>query len=224
MKIFARLGILIPLILLGSACGDDSQEGGACVPGELGCECNMGSCLQGLDCVGNICAQPGPGDGDSGETIGGDGDPTGDGDPSGDGDGDPTGDGDGDPTTGDGDGDDCEPGLMLCGDECVDLNTSDDHCGECDFACDIALGLIGGCDNGTCEPSLTECLSGDPDPIPCEDICSSMGKTCAPDSCNGATLWTAASQNFCIDNGTPVAGPCSFPNEPIAWYRCCCQQ
>lgn len=78
----------------------------------------------------------GDGDGDPGD---GDGDP-GDGDP---GDGDP-GDGDGDPGDGDGDGPACEPPEVMCGELCVDLLDSDEHCGGCFDPCETGC-LAGQC-------------------------------------------------------------------------------
>lgn len=41
----------------------------------------------------------------------------------------------------------CEAPSTACGSSCVDLQTSDDHCGKCDRSCGGA-----GCDKGTCKP------------------------------------------------------------------------
>jgi hypothetical protein len=81
-------------------------------------------------------------DAESGDEISGDGDP-GDGDP---GDGDPgDGDGDGDGDPGDGDGDPgCEPPLSSCEDQCVNLDSDPNNCGECGKLCP------GICEGGGC--------------------------------------------------------------------------
>jgi endo-1,4-beta-xylanase len=57
---------------------------------------------------------------------------------------------------GGGNDEDSEPGecpgaMTFCGDECVDTESSDAHCGECDSSC--GDGLV--CTEGSCEPETT---------------------------------------------------------------------
>ena len=217
---------------LALACGNgDSGSESECIPGELYCECNQGACLAGLVCNDNICLAPsGDGDGDTsdgntgdgdGDTGDGDGD-TGDGDGApGDGDGD-TGDGDGAP--GDGDGEGCGTGEQLCNGVCTNVMEDDANCGECGNVCDIA-GTTGGCDNGTCEAALSECILAEDPPKSCNEVCSEFGKSCVNLGCDGMTYSWYGSLNTCAQFlGNPNQNDCSHPMlmGGVA-IRCCCQ-
>jgi hypothetical protein len=203
--------LMFLLLTTPSGCnGDDGDDG--CIPGAENCECNMGSCLGGLQCISNICVQP--------RGTSGDGD--GDDDPTGDGDGDPTGDGDGDPT---GDGDPCGADELHCNGNCIDPMTDSNNCGSCGRKCNI-LNDIGGCAEGVCAPSLTECIEAQ-DPIAsCENVCASKGETCAKEGCNTGTFFWYGSSSSCENFlGGPISVDCSEPTEPLSnYYRCCCQQ
>ncbi|KIG11542.1 Flagelliform silk protein [Enhygromyxa salina] len=156
-----------------------------------------------------------PGDGDPGDGDPGDGDP-GDGDP---GDGDP---GDGDP--GDGDGDSCPAGQMLCGGICVDTATDAANCGMCGHVCDIKDN-VGGCIEGECAPTLSECVTSEDPPASCDEVCMGEGKICVSDGCYGQTtfVWYAFGSDCANFQGSHVGGPCTFPNiAETNHYRCCC--
>lgn len=50
----------------------------------------------------------------------------------------------------------CEPGLARCGGRCVDLQTDEQHCGECGTTCDANAT----CDAGTCKPGAPLAATG----------------------------------------------------------------
>jgi hypothetical protein len=76
----------------------------------------------------------------------------------------------------------CAPGLVLCGDECVDTRTDPDHCGSCENQCRSGyVHTVPVCQNGLCG---TACEPGweDRDDAPgCESACVAAGD----EICNG---------------------------------------
>jgi hypothetical protein len=196
------------------------------------------------------------------ETEGdGDGDPTGDGDGDGDPTGDGDGDGDGDPT-GDGDGDGepigCDEGLTMCcpngaancADEwvepfntpewqrwgCVDTQISRFHCGGCSNVCpsdDLEDGNPGRCELSECAPYYQGCVHAEAPTVTCDDVCASVGKTCAANECGFAMAGAPTMRVFtpgmdgCWDGvyKHPVDVACDQPipvEEVPAEVSCCC--
>lgn len=49
----------------------------------------------------------------------------------------------------------CSPPLILCGDECVDIERDNDNCSACGFVCPILTACRGGTCVRTCEPPCT---------------------------------------------------------------------
>jgi len=63
----------------------------------------------------------------------------------------------------------CEDPLVVCDEECVDLNSSTDHCGACDSTCPeepnvsvmcVNLGGIGPACDYTCDPGFVKDMMG----------------------------------------------------------------
>lgn len=72
----------------------------------------------------------------------------------------------------------CRGGLTPCDGACVDLSTSDEHCGACDHACRYAV-RFGGCVDGQC-PSALFC--GRREIRTCDDVCAAHGQVCLDDA------------------------------------------
>ena len=56
-----------------------------------------------------------------------------------------------------------EYGGEMCGEDCVDLASDDDHCGECGNSCGFSEGCTDGvcrCDPGQCNGCETDCFYG----------------------------------------------------------------
>lgn len=155
-SVFKLVRSILPTLLLsagigaavGACTGDD---GGSCLTGSHGCPCDANfQCLAGLTCnisVGGSVCVPDGGDGDGDSTTG-----------------DPTGDGDGDG--------DCKASLTSCNGTCVNLETSNDHCGACNSPCEGA----GVCDNGQCT-TITDCTM---QACPGFSYCDLTSKQCLP--------------------------------------------
>jgi hypothetical protein len=67
-----------------------------------------------------------------------------------------------------GDGDEivveCSPPLVLCGDQCVDIQRDNDNCGACGYLCPIVTACRGGICVRICEPPCIyprECCDGE---------------------------------------------------------------
>jgi hypothetical protein len=223
--LIALLAFFVP------SCSSDSGSGAeeVCVAGEIDCECNTGLCVVGGICKGNVCVEEGQatstggdGDGDSVDGDSGDGD-SGDGDGDGDsGDGD-SGDGDtGDGDSGDGDGDNCQPNETLCDGICVDTSNAMEHCGMCGHGCDVVDG-DGGCTDGVCAPTLSECVATADPLVSCTDVCVGEGKVCVEGACGAILVWYGSLNSCNSFIGSTAGGPCSLPMVPVAdYYRCCC--
>ena len=190
-----------------------------CTAGELGCECNNGQCLGDFVCVGDLCTDPDctPGEllcecnnglclGDlecvdnvcmeGGETT----------------------------TDTDTDGGDCpNANEMLCDGVCIDVIADDDNCGECGNVCGTNS-QAGGCNEGACDPFWSECVSEDMF-TNCDELCTSLGQTCAANSCALRTFTTYGGGCNTFDHlaGTHYPAPCdAVPNIPIGTLVSCC--
>ena len=97
--------------------------------------------------------------------------------------------------------------LTRCGDECVNLDGDDDHCGACDHRCpgDKSLHYAGDCKSGVCTiMCLDSHLDCDNDAANgCEvnrlediDNCAGCGVKCAPPSYPGQQV--KCEQGFCV--------------------------
>lgn len=202
------------------------------------------------------------GDGDGDQPGDGDGDEPGDGDGDepGDGDGDEPGDGDGD---GDGDQPRiCAEGLTLCcpdgdpncddywegpGDEgsedpqwqrwgCVDTEVSRYQCGGCSTKCpsdDLEDLFPGRCEASECQPIYQGCVDAELPTLTCDEVCASLGKTCAAGQCGFYQAGAANMRVFtagdgeCWDGnyGHTVDVACDEPipaEEVPAAVACCC--
>ena len=85
---------------------------------------------------------------------------------------------------------------MLCNGSCTDVMADDLNCGSCGNVCDIVNGL-GGCNNGECEATLSECILIEDPPKSCSEICAESGKSCVDYGCNGVTYRWFGSGNTC---------------------------
>ena len=249
MRNLKRSGMLFALVALPwlgvGACngedGDDSSETGA--EGSNGSGGVDGSGSGGSEAGDSEGGSSGGSGSDAGATSAGDGDGDagtsqgdGDGDTQGDGDGDTQGDGDGDgDTTEDsgGEGGFCDDGLTWCDGECVDTQTSDDHCGGCGQKCEVVqLGIdtFGACKEGMCEPTIYECAGAEGPSeghfADCNEYCEYYGESCAYKGCTGITGVAFASYGNCIDSIAQegYSGTCEASLEIVNGIRCCCTQ
>jgi hypothetical protein len=117
----------------------------------------------------------------------------------------------------------CANNQTTCNGQCVDLQTSQNHCGSCGNAC----GALQACNNGQCgcDPSLTACSSLGGGSV-CRDLKDS------PQHC-GACGTQCSSTQYCLDgsctcrpgfvscNGPNGAAACVNPqNNPLACGGC----
>lgn len=70
----------------------------------------------------------------------------------------------------------CRDGLTLCDGACVDLSSSDEHCGACSHVCKRPS-VFGICMDGKCPPALF-CGGRDRGFRTCDEVCASHGQTC----------------------------------------------
>lgn len=102
----------------------------------------------------------------------------------------------------------CDEPMLDCGSGCVDPMTDPMHCGGCSSRCRIIESgptMTGGCEQGSCLPSLYECeYQTDQDPgRTCEEICGAT-VPCAENACAGFTVaWVP----------TYIGDP--FPCDPV---------
>ena len=78
----------------------------------------------------------------------------------------------------------CAPGKMTCGTECVDLQTSPDHCGSCDLPCSGTTSCVRGTCGSTssCGAGRTACDSKCVDLLTDAANCGACGHTCGADA------------------------------------------
>jgi hypothetical protein len=120
----------------------------------------------------------------------------------------------------------CGPGEMLCEGVCTDVLSDGENCGACGNACwilDTQFGTFGGCENGDCAPSLSECIPFSNPAKTCNQVCSEFGMVCAEDQCDGGTLSSWGFLDSCedFDGGAATTLNCDDPAIG-AYYRCCC--
>lgn len=114
-----------------------------------------------------------------------------------------------------------------------DLGSEDRwHCGELGLDCVGPLN-IGECIDGQCQPILGFDCKGPSIAPTCDEYCAAAGRTCAANSCAGATAWgwggdleTAAI--YCLDGYKAEAialnVACDAPLEGlVSLVRCCCE-
>lgn len=112
----------------------------------------------------------------------------------------------------------CQPGLTLCGDVCVNLQSASDNCGACGQACEVGrVCALGACSSECVEP-FTDCggvcveLNRDSANCgECASVCE-QGKPCVGGVC-GCPDGTLFCQGQCIDPNSDAAhcGGCDSP-------------
>ena len=106
-----------------------------------------------------------------------------------------------------------------CDGACKDLDSDTSNCGTCAHSCALS------CASGKCGPSWSECIGGDDGFSTCDQVCQSIGETCAESQCEGATQQTFQDLSWCEndDNAMPAKEACSkvqgWANPAI---KCCC--
>lgn len=112
----------------------------------------------------------------------------------------------------------CQPGLTLCGEVCVDVLTASDNCGGCGQACEVGRVCAAGACSSECVEPYTECggvcveLSRDAANCgECGTICE-QGKPCVGGVC-GCPDGTLFCQGQCVDPDSNAAhcGGCDAP-------------
>ena len=93
------------------------------------------------------------------------------------------------------DPEECPDGLEACGDQCVDVMTDDENCGECGNACG---------DGESCEAGV--CEGDDPQPEPCDDGLEACGDQCVDLMTDEANCGECG--NACGDGESCEAGVC----------------
>jgi hypothetical protein len=138
----------------------------------------------------------------------------------------------------------CPDGKTQCGDECVDLRWSEEHCGSCGHTC-LVVGGAGECWEGVCPPTLY-CARAAQGFSTCASVCAWYGESCVdtepevPGACGGEHygLYYDLTPDFDCEVGyfsvSGVPGRC---HDPIRWdlpspnggslpgaVGCCCTQ
>ena len=107
----------------------------------------------------------------------------------------------------------CESGLQVCGDQCVDIQTDPENCGDCFVFCGEATCVNGQCQ---CEEGLQFC-----DNFSCVDTqtdvinCGGCGQTCFGGTCVDGQCVCPTGQSFCEDFGECCELGC-------CGTHCCC--
>jgi len=76
---------------------------------------------------------------------------------------------------------DCEPPLVACGQECVDLSYHHAHCGRCDNYCGVEGALYGRCYEGRCTSTVSGCVGWEAKEEfgpTCTEVCANFGMEC----------------------------------------------
>ncbi len=122
----------------------------------------------------------------------------------------------------------CGSGLTACGDTCVDLAQSDEHCGSCGNACDPASNGCNAGSCGNCGPGLIgcggSCVDLDTNLLHCGrcDRACASGATCQQgecvsqpacgaglEPCGSSCVDTSTNTSHCGGCNTPCSGTCS---------------
>lgn len=139
----------------------------------------------------------------------------------------------------------CRDGLTACDGDCVDLLTTDEHCGACGHKC---LGAFrwGHCEDGACASTLL--CAGIGQASTCDEVCALHGQRCDAEpslfrGCGGAGYQLHFDEHglealeLCerdLGSYQPVHAPCSasidwsihggWENNPAEAVACCCTQ
>lgn len=136
----------------------------------------------------------------------------------------------------------CRDGLTACDGECVDLTSSDEHCGACGFACKRPFGT-GHCLEGACPPTFW-CGAPGQGLETCKDVCALHGQECDEGpavlsrGCGGGydiyfenglencELGLGGQSFFVASCTTPIdwAVKGGFESIPAEAVECCCTQ
>jgi len=110
-----------------------------------------------------------------------------------------------------------------CEGVCIDITMDGNHCGMCGMVC------AGGCDNGKCAPSWSECVGFQEGYETCDQICAVSGETCVENGCGGNTVRAYGLESDCEKGQLAIVGPepCDNvqmwpPNASV--IQCCCGQ
>jgi hypothetical protein len=138
----------------------------------------------------------------------------------------------------------CDEPKVACGEVCVDLRSSWEHCGECFHSCRFEGGAGGRCHLGECQPTYSHCILPSDAFSSCVEVCASLGEACASTieeqtkgcSVNYEARFNNAEGADC--NTTHGSGrfnhdPCDTPFDwtqtaaggsqiPMVGLRCCC--
>ncbi len=123
-----------------------------------------------------------------------------------------------------------------CGEsDCVeDLQTDSRHCGTCGNECTTFIGPVGGCNQGECLPTWSDCVDADEASMTCAQICEAQGRTCVEQGCTAAgETWIEYNDASSCENddvyamgtddcGTDLASVIEPTLDP--YVRCCCTQ
>lgn len=95
----------------------------------------------------------------------------------------------------------CRPGMIRCGDRCVDPQLDPAHCGGCDIPCEVCRAGACGTD---CEGFPSRCVDSCTDTSRDPSNCGECGMRCAADSiCVDGTCWLSQPSRC-------TACPCGF--------------
>ena len=111
------------------------------------------------------------------------------------------------------------PGGSACDGTCTDLASDVMNCGSCEHTCSQT------CVAGSCGPTWSDCVWGGDGFTTCDQICQSIGETCAESQCGGTTVQTFGDLEWCMSDQNPTEfdEPCSKVQD---WadpaIKCCC--
>ncbi|WP_434426287.1 hypothetical protein [Nannocystis pusilla] len=111
-------------------------------------------------------------------------------------------------------------GGSACDGACTDLASDGANCGTCGHTCTSM-----GCEGGTCSPTWSECFTAQDGFDNCNEMCQSIGETCAEAQCAGMTAKYFVEATKCMAdlNGLVSLEACDtmqvWANPAI---KCCC--
>ncbi|MBZ5709224.1 hypothetical protein [Nannocystis pusilla] len=111
------------------------------------------------------------------------------------------------------------PGGSACGGACTDLAVDAGNCGTCGHACSLA------CDDGTCGPAWSECIWSGDGFMTCDQVCQSIGETCAESQCGKATVQSFGDLEWCMNDQHAIEldEPCDKAQDWVtSAIKCCC--
>lgn len=142
----------------------------------------------------------------------------------------------------------CSPGLVACRGECIDLDSSPDHCGSCGNACPVPSGTLATCLAAVCGVACAagraDCnddlgdgceIDTEADALNCGGcgVACDVGLSCREAACRPKFLWVRAFGSTGEDHATAVAfdaegnvyvagnfqGTVSFGGAPLSSLR-----